>query len=412
MSPPEGPATTSILIVDDDEVVREIMSATLEDAGFNVATAADGETALKLCIENPPDLVIADVLMPGMDGFQLCQELRQRPETGYIPILVATGLDDVPSIVKAFDVGATDFINKPIKWIILNYRVQYMLRTSRVAQELRENQVRLLSAKEAAESANRAKSEFLANMSHELRTPLNAVIGFSNVMQQQMFGPMPDKYREYSKVIEESGTHLLTIINSILDLARADASRLTLDEREVEIADVVAFCESIIRGMAQKADVAFVSDIDEALPYVFADPTKLQQILINLLANAIKFTPPSGTVTLTIGLDAGGDLMFRIEDTGIGIPADKIELALAPFGQVDSRLSRKYDGVGLGLPLTKILVELHGGELEIDSKVDAGTVVTVRIPRERMRAREPVRALARATAASAQDRSDWALAQS
>ncbi|HWE07378.1 MAG TPA: response regulator, partial [Rhizomicrobium sp.] len=246
MSPPEVPATTSILIVDDDEVVREIMSATLEDAGFNVATAADGETALKLCIENPPDLLIADVLMPGMDGFQLCQELRQRPETGYIPILVATGLDDVPSIVRAFDVGATDFINKPIKWIILNYRVQYMLRTSRVAQELRENQVRLLSAKEAAESANRAKNEFLANMSHELRTPLNAVIGFSSVMHQEEFGPMPDKYREYSKVIEESGTHLLTIINSILDLARADASRLTLNEQEVEIADVVAFCEKII----------------------------------------------------------------------------------------------------------------------------------------------------------------------
>ncbi|HEY3777296.1 MAG TPA: response regulator [Rhizomicrobium sp.] len=397
MSPPEGPATTSILIVDDDEVVREFMSATLEDAGFNVATAADGETALKLCIENPPDLLIADVLMPGMDGFQLCQELRQRPETGYIPILVATGLDDVPSIVKAFDVGATDFINKPIKWIILNYRVQYMLRTSRVAQELRENQVRLLSAKEAAESANRAKNEFLANMSHELRTPLNAVIGFSSVMHQQVFGPMPDKYLEYSKVIEESGTHLLTIINSILDLAKADASRLTLNEQEVEIADVVAFCEKIIRVMAEKADIAFVCDIDEPLPHVFADPTKLQQILINLLANAVKFTPPSGTVTLTIGLNAGGDLMFRIADTGIGIPSDKIELALAPFGQVDSCLSRKFDGVGLGLPLTKILVELHGGILDIDSEVAAGTVVTVRIPRERMRAPETQRV--RATAA-------------
>ena len=262
------------------------------------------------------------------------------------------------------------------------------------------------------EVANRHKSEFLANMSHELRTPLNAVIGFSNVMQQQMFGPMPDRYREYSKVIEESGTHLLTIINSILDLARAEASRLTLNEQEVEIADVVAFCEQIIRVMAQKAGVAFVPDIDEGLPLVFADPTKLQQILINLLSNAIKFTPPSGTVTLTIGLDAGGDLKFRIEDTGIGIPADKIELALAPFGQVDSRLARKYDGVGLGLPLTKILVELHGGKLEIDSEVDAGTVVTVRFPRERMRAQEAVRVPARATTAPAQDRSDWALAQS
>jgi signal transduction histidine kinase len=398
MSQPECPAMTSILIVDDDEVVREFMSATLEDAGFNVATAADGQTALKLCMENPPDLLIADVLMPGMDGFQLCQELRQRPETGYIPILVATGLDDAPSIVKAFDVGATDFINKPIKWIILNYRVQYMLRASRAAQELRENQLRLLSAKEAAESANRAKDEFLANMSHELRTPLNAVIGFSNIMHRQMFGPMPDKYLEYSKVIEESGTHLLAIINSILDLARAEVGQLTLNEQEVEIADVVAFCEKIICAMAQKADVAFVLDIEDALPRVFADPIKLQQILINLLSNAVKFTPPAGTVTLTIDLDASGDLMLRIEDTGIGIPADKLELALAPFGQVDSRLSRKYDGVGLGLPLTKILVELHGGRLDIYSEVEAGTVATIRIPQERMRARDIVRVPARVIA--------------
>ncbi len=266
-----------------------------------------------------------------------------------------------------------------------------------MTRAIAEREAALIGAMEAAElarveavKANDAKSQFLANMSHELRTPLNAVIGFSNVMQQQMFGPMPDRYREYSKVIEESGTHLLTIINSILDLTRAEASQLTLNEQEVEIADVVAFCEQIIRVMAQRADVAFVPDIDEGLPHVFADPTKLQQILINLLSNAIKFTPPSGTVTLTVGLDAGGDLMFRIEDTGIGIPADKIELALAPFGQVDSRLARKYDGVGLGLPLAKILVELHGGKLEIDSEVDAGTVVTVRIPRERLRAREAV----------------------
>jgi signal transduction histidine kinase len=383
MSPPEELTKTSILVVDDDAVVREFMSATLEDAGFSVTTAEDGAAAFRLSIENPPDLIIADVLMPGMDGFQLCQELRQRPETEYVPILVATGLDDVPSIVKAFDVGATDFINKPIKWVILNYRVQYMLRTSRVAHELRENQARLVAAKEVAESANRAKSEFLANMSHELRTPLNAVIGFSSVMHRQIFGPLPDRYLEYSKLIEDSGTHLLTIINNILDLARADANRLTLHDEEVEIADVVAFSTNIIQVMAEKSDVNFSVEIEDGLPLVLADSTKLQQILINLLSNAVKFTPPLGTVNLNIGVGKTGDLMFRVVDTGIGIPANKIEVALAPFGQVDSRLSRKYDGVGLGLPITKRLIELHGGTMEIKSELDRGTVVTVLIPKER-----------------------------
>jgi signal transduction histidine kinase len=227
------------------------------------------------------------------------------------------------------------------------------------------------------------KSEFLANMSHELRTPLNAVIGFSSVMRLQAFGPMPERYVEYSKLIEDSGTHLLTIINSILDLVRADANRLTLHEEEVAIPDIVLLCESMIRPMAEKGGIDFSMEIEPCLTHVFADSTKLQQILINLLSNAVKFTPAPGSVRLRIGTDNTGGLTFRITDTGIGIPADKIEVALAPFGQVDSRLSRKYDGVGLGLPLTKCLVELHDGTMQIESECDRGTVVTVRFPKER-----------------------------
>lgn len=392
MSPLDQTETLSILVVDDDAVVREFMSATLEDAGFHVATVEDGEAALRYCMDNTPDLIIADVLMPGIDGFELCHELRRRPETEYIPILVATGLDDGASIVKAFDAGATDFINKPIKWVVLNYRVQYMLRTSRVSQELRANQTRLVLAKDEAESANRMKTEFLANMSHELRTPLNAVIGFSGIMRQQAFGPMPERYIEYSKLIEDSGTHLLTIINGILDLARAEANRLTLYEEEIAIPEVVSLCEGIIRPMAEKAAIEFTVRIDETLPHVFADATKLQQILINLLSNAVKFTPAPGSVRLTIGTDETDHLMFRIADTGIGIPADKLDLALAPFGQVDSRLSRKYDGVGLGLPLTKCLVELHGATMEIESKCEQGTVVTVLFPQDRLFTQTPLRA--------------------
>ena len=384
MSLPELPARATILVVDDDAVVREFMSAALEDAGFVVATAADGESAVKLCVENPPDLVIADVLMPGMDGFQLCEELRRRPETEHVPILVATGLDDVSSIVKAFDVGATDFINKPLKWVILNYRVQYMLRTSRVANALRDNEVRLVVARDEAERANRAKSEFLANMSHELRTPLNAVIGFSGLMRQQVHGPLSDKYTEYSGLIEDSGTHLLSIINGILDLARADANRLTLHEDAFEIRDALSLCENIIRPMAEKSAVKLFVQIEEGLPALFADPTKVQQIVLNLLSNAIKFTPAGGEVRLAICLRETGELELRIADSGIGIPGDKLDLALTPFGQVDSSLARKYDGVGLGLPLTKRLVELHGGTMQIESEIDRGTVVTVALPPERL----------------------------
>jgi signal transduction histidine kinase len=396
LSQPEETRPTTVLVVDDDAIVREFMSATLEDAGFVVTTAEDGESAVRLCVENPPDLVIADVLMPGMDGFQLCEELRARPETEHVPILVATGLDDASSIVKAFDVGATDFINKPIKWVILNYRVQYMLRTSRVANALRENEGRLVQARDEAERANRAKSEFLANMSHELRTPLNAVIGFSGIMRQQAYGPLSDKYVEYSRLIEDSGSHLLSIINGILDLSRADANRLTLREDAFDICDAASLCENIIRPMAEKNTVTLLLDVEEHLPALFADPTKVQQIILNLLSNAVKFTPAGGEVRLAIFSRDTGELELQIRDSGIGIPADKLELALTPFGQVDSSLSRKYDGVGLGLPLTKRLVELHGGTMQIESEVDRGTVVTVAFPPDRLLSRTPQRAAASA----------------
>src|SRR4029077_5119492 len=181
-----------------------------------------------------------DVVMPRMDGFELCRELRGRLASAYVPIVVATGLDDVPSITRAYDAGATDFIPKPVNWLVLNHRVRYILRASRAFQELRRNQEHLIAAKEAAEAANQSKSEFLANMSHELRTPLNAIIGFSGMMSDHMFGPLDEKYAEYAAVVGDSGRHLLAIINDILDLARADANRLVVAEEEVQISRVIA----------------------------------------------------------------------------------------------------------------------------------------------------------------------------
>jgi signal transduction histidine kinase len=242
----------------------------------------------------------------------------------------------------------------------------------------------LLLAKETAESANRAKSEFLANMSHELRTPLNAIIGFSGAMNQQMFGPLSDNYREYSKIIHDSGAHLLVIINSILDLARADADRLTLLEEQTDIGDIVEFSSKIVQDLALRAQIELSCHIERNLPPLLADATKMQQILINLLANAIKFTPAQGRVSLDVSKDSAGALVFCIVDTGIGIPEDKIEIALAPFGQVESHVSRKYEGVGLGLPLSKRLAELHGGSLEIKSECGRGTSVMVTLPKERL----------------------------
>jgi signal transduction histidine kinase len=377
-------AQASILIVDDDPIVRTLMRASLQADGFKVSEAADGQEACRLCAAFVPDLMVVDVVMPGMDGFELCREMRRRPESAYIPILMATGLDDVPSITQAYEAGATDFIAKPIQWVILNHRIRYMLRASRAFDELRLNQDRLVASMRAAEAASRAKTEFLANMSHELRTPLNAIIGFSQMMRDGTFGPLQERYGEYAEIIRDSGEHLLAIINDVLDLARTESNRLALDEEEVEIASVVALSINIIREAARKAEVAYHVELDDGLPPLYADPAKLRQILINLLSNAVKFTPAGGRVTLKVALERTGGLALHIEDTGIGIAAEQMQIVFTPFGQVDSRLARKYGGIGLGLPLTKRLVELHGGTLEIASKPGEGTVVTAHFPAERL----------------------------
>jgi signal transduction histidine kinase len=376
--------TASILIVDDDPVVRSLMRATLERDGFTVIEARDGVEACRLYEEHHPDLLLVDLVMPRMDGFELCHVLRGRAESAYVPIVVATSLDDVPSIARAYDAGATDFIPKPLNWLVLNHRVRYILRASRAFEELRRNQDRLIAAKETAEAANRAKSEFLANMSHELRTPLNAIIGFSGMMSDRMFGPLNERYAEYANIIGDSGRHLVAIITDILDLAKADADRLLLTEEQVEIAEVVELGAKIIEDMARRAQIEFVSEIKKPLPAMIGDPAKLTQILVNLLSNAVKFTAPGGTVRLTIEQPLHQGITFRVEDTGIGMSADQIPIALAPFGQIGNSLTRQHDGVGLGLPLTKRLVELHGGTIEIDSEPGKGTIASVHLPEERL----------------------------
>ena len=371
----------SVLVVDDDPVVRALMLATLENDGFTVFEAADGVEGCELYRRHRPDVLLVDVVMPRMDGYELCRELRSRAESAYVPIVVATSLDDVPSIARAYDAGATDFIPKPVNWLVLNHRIRYILRASRAFDELRRNQERLIAAKEAAEAANRSKTEFLANMSHELRTPLNAIIGFSGMMSDRMFGQLSDKYIEYAGIIGDSGRHLLAIISDILEWAKADANRLTVAEEIVDLDRAMNLSLMVVQEMARKAEVECEWEIAPALPAITGDPAKITQILVNLLSNAIKFTPPGGKISLCIEQCRGrGGVILRIADTGIGMTPEQIPIALAPFGQVDSGLNRKYDGVGLGLPLTKRLIELHGGTIEIASKPGQGTTVTVYIP--------------------------------
>ncbi len=243
----------------------------------------------------------------------------------------------------------------------------------------------LTNAYDQVATANRTKSEFLANMSHELRTPLNAILGFSELMSNATHGPLGNpKYEEYTKDINDSGRHLLALINDILDLSKIEAGRLELDEEEIDVAMTIGSCMVLVKERARNGGVKLKTDIPDGLPALHADKRKLKQILVNLLSNAVKFTPAGGEVTLKVWSRPDSGYVFQVIDTGIGIALADIPAALSPFGQVDSRLDRKYEGTGLGLPLTKSFVEMHGGSLDLQSEEGAGTTVTVRFPKERI----------------------------
>ncbi|RMD63529.1 MAG: hypothetical protein D6826_04700 [Alphaproteobacteria bacterium] len=242
-------------------------------------------------------------------------------------------------------------------------------------------------------AANRAKSEFLANMSHELRTPLNAIIGFSEIMLGETFGKIGNpKYVEYLRDIHESGTHLLEIINDLLDLSKIEAGKMTLDEAPLDITRLVRNTLRLMSDKAEERGIALSCDMAEDIPPIVADERKVKQVLINLLSNAIKFTSHGGWVKVRVAVDADGRLTISVADNGIGISQQDQKAVLRPFAQADSGLNRKYEGSGLGLPLAKKIVELHGGTLTLESELTRGTTVTVTFPGSRLCVEEGVTA--------------------
>ena len=240
-------------------------------------------------------------------------------------------------------------------------------------------------ARRRAEAANIAKSRFLAQMSHELRTPLNAILGFSEVMKTEVFGEHSvTAYKDYSSDIHNSGVHLLGLINEILDLSRIEAGRYELNEESVSLVSIVEDCHHLLKLRASNRGIIIHEVFELELPPLWADERAIRQICLNLLSNAIKFTPPAGEIWLKVGWTASGGQYISMKDTGAGIPEEEIPIVLASFGQGSNSIKSAEQGAGLGLPIAKSLVDLHGGTFNLISKLRIGTEVIVTFPPERV----------------------------
>ncbi len=315
---------------------------------------------------NPEDRVILRERRDGAERLER-QELRWRRKDGSI-IWVSVGvraIHDDEGPVKYFEGAAIDIT----AW--------------------RANEWGLIHAKEEAELANRAKSEFLAHMSHELRTPLNCIIGFSQILMGEMFGSLGHgNYKEYVGDIHTSGLHLLNVISDILDISKIEAGELNISEEMVDVPNVLLTCMKMMRERSDRAQLILATEVASDIPKLWADELRIKQIVLNLLSNAVKYTPPGGRVTVSAAVDQERRMVFTFSDTGIGIAEEDMARVLAPFEQVRDSPILASEGTGLGVYLSRVLAELHGGTLGIESEPHKGTEVTVTLPADRLIADE------------------------
>jgi signal transduction histidine kinase len=379
----------TVLIIDDDSVGRTLAREVLEQSGWVVDEAENGRLGLEAFFRRRPDLVLLDILMPEIGGFAVCTELRRLPDAMHVPVLIMTGLDDYQSITQAYDVGATDFIVKPINGLLLGHRVRYMLRASQAMRDLRDSQSKLMQARDAALEGARLKSEFLATISHEIRTPMNGIMGMGELLLDTNLTP---EQREYAETLKRSADALMEIVNDILDFSTLDAGRAMLSRERFSLSRIVDEQMSLYRDRATAKGILLCQDIASTVPAeLWGDPARLGRLLSVLLGNAVKFTE-RGEVHLFIDLaprpigakvNAVSDvsrIRFSVVDTGIGIAKADAQRVFQPFVQADGSYQRKYGGAGLGLALAKQLVELMGGTIEFDSQPGKGSRFWFDIP--------------------------------
>lgn len=384
--------TSMILVVDDTPQNVQVLSNLLHSAGYGVVAAFNGADALEMAKERQPDLILLDIVMPEMDGFETCKAFKNQEETKNIPILFLSALSDIGDKVKAFELGGQDYITKPFQQKEVLARVKTHMRLYQLERERLGHIKQLEEQKKQLEKLSKTKDEVLRIVSHDMRNPLNGVIGISNLLRTEADTINDEEAEEMLQAIENSGEQMLTIVNDLLNAARIEAEELSVQRERVVLDDFMNQVLSLQRPTAQHKEIVLQTEIEDPEAEVYIDSAKSAQILGNLVSNAIKFTPQKGTITvkakfkacdethLPSELSADKCLQFVVEDTGIGIP-NKYQDNLF---DVSSKYRRKGTAgeasSGMGLWIIKQFTDVQRGHINVESQEDKGTTFTVTLP--------------------------------
>lgn len=369
----------NILIVDDNEYNLVALESVLRVLNQNIFKANSGKEALKLLLKHHFAVILLDVKMPEMDGFELASTVRTREKSSHIPIIFITANtknEDI-GMFKGYSLGAVDYIVKPIVEHILLSKISVFVELFKTTQHLIEKAKKLEQSKQLI-LLNKAKSEFLSMVSHEIRTPITVIMGYTQCLMGDLAGPLSSDQKTILQKILFASHNLIDLVNNVLDMSKLEAGKMELSLEIFDLVELIKNCIEMVFPLAEKKGIPITENYSVTQLKIYADPTKIRQCILNLLSNAIKFTE-TGNIQLSLHC-VESDVNIHIQDSGIGMSPEELSKIFTPFTQADNSTSRKYGGSGLGLTISKRFIEMHGGRITVKSEKEKGSLFVLNLP--------------------------------